>query len=604
MTSQVNPSPDSSNPAQTDQTSDPPPTPDADTGNNDTTVPADAAGTKPEKGTLTVDDKKRFLSEIVANHGLAKVGDQIAKAIEDAEPGGILIVDELAWSVNDVLYLDIRKKLQTLLKLSADAAKDCADFYKAQVEPKPMIDQLKALAEAKPEELRIFGLTSILGAAGTALAADAEGITAGLKALGDIIGYFRSDYEIKGQTTTNVDDLYIQLLVAGKLEEMKKDVYLLNFNFISQSPLIEDLGKLFEQKYQLLTCAEKTKSKFIDGKAAQVQALETHLSSLKTKLIEYLVKVDDDILMTLKKEIDQQAAQLKDLQAARVPDSQISALETYLSSLRTKLLDELIKDNAIAKTSLEVEIEKIIKKLEEKDNPNNKLTEVEVKALNDQLKMLQTRLADLLASTSSIAKAALKEEIEQVTNLLKTYQKARLPDSEISALETHLASLRAKLVECLVRNDDDALKSLNKEIEVTARQIEDCQKDMRPASGIVASSTKIVDAIDAFITAITTVPTGGTYSPLVNASIRENLSGDKIRYLLKIKMVSSDAEFIIEKPPFLVRNVRTSYIGGGVVSFVMAEKDGKIVAAGTVSGVATLDLKIGKEPEELKWKIR
>lgn len=589
-----------------------PSTPAGDTSPQGASDSSSTGETKPRSGEVTADESKRFLSEIVAFQGLSKVGDQIAAGIQGVDPGGILITDDLSWAANDIFYLELRKKLNILLHRTTEVTQACHNFSEAHKEPEQpeeWLEALKKLEEGR-EKIQVglygVGLSGLLGAAaGSALGYNvASGISEGIKAVGDIIAYFRSDYEIKVQSLANVEDLYIQALVADKLRKKKRDVYLLNFNFIDGSPLIDDLGLLLEQHYQMLSCVEMIRSKFVDGKEAQVQALEAYLASLREKMVEYLVKVDEDVIETLRKEIDQSAVQLKQAQELRTPDSQITALENYVTSLRTKLLDELIKDIPSARAAVDAEIKKIIQQLEDKDNPNNKLTDVQVKALNDQLKLLQSSLADLLASTSANAKGDLKQEIEQVTKLLKEYQKTRLSDSQIASLESHLTILRAKLVDCLVKNDDDAKASLEKEIAATLQLIEISQKDMRAANGIINSSNKVKDAIDAFISSITTVPNGGTYPPLVSACIREYFAAEKIQYILKLKLLASGADFIIEKPPFYSRNVKTSYIGGGVVSYVMADREGKIVASGTVADVAAIDHKIGKEPEPLRWNIR
>lgn len=564
--------------------------------------------TKPKKGDVTADDKNRFLSEIVANHGLQKVGDKIAAAVKDTEPGDILIVDDLSWSVSDIFYLDIRQKLEALLRLTAEATQKCRETAGEQREPEDLLDRINVtLEKLHPGEARLFsvsGLVGALGAAGALISKDTAGIAEGIKAVGDIIGYFRSDYDIKGQTLTNVDDFYIQALVAGKLQKMKRGVYLLNFNFIERSKLIEDLGKLFEQKHQMLTCAEKIKSQFVSGNEARLTALETHLASLRAKLIEYLVKADEDIVETLKKEIDLTAALLIELLKRNIPNSQITALETYLSTLRTKLADELVKDISGARATVEAEIKKIEQRLKDKDDPAKKLTDTEVQSLIHQRELYQAQLATIVVSEKNKSKENLRNEIEQVTAKLKEIQATRCPDSQITAVETHLAALRAKLVECLAKNENDAVESLEEEIAATTQMIGSIQKELQPAKGIVSSSTKVSEAVDAFFTTITAVPAGGTLSPLVAACIRESLREKEIRYILKIKMISSGADFIIEKPPFFVRNLRTSYLGGGVVSYVMAEKDGRIVASETVGDVAALDFKLGRDPSPLKWEFR
>ena len=85
------------------------------------------------------------------------------------------------------------------------------------------------------------------------------------------------------------------------------------------------------------------------------------------------------------------------------------------------------------------------------------------------------------------------------------------------------------------------------------------------------------------------------------ACVREYFAGESIKFILKLKLITSGADFIIEKPPFYSRDVHTSYLGGGVVSFILAEKEGKIVASGTVGDVIGLNHRIGEKPKLIEW---
>lgn len=556
---------------------------------------ANASITKPRSGTVTADENKRFLAEIVALRGLSKASDAIAKSIAEVGKGGILIVNELDFATEEIIYLNIRQKLDSLLVLSKEAAESCQEFAEAQ-----------PVAKVPKKEL-VTGESSKL--ATTSAVAALVGITTGAKAIsgllgavGDIIGFFRSDYEFKGQTLTP-EDLYIQALVADKLRNDGRDVYLIDFHALKESKLVSDLNELFRRKLTMLTCAESIKSKYIDERTELATALEAHAASLRVKLAENLIKADEQVIATLRQEINQKTCDLITYQENRVPDSQITALETYLASLRDKLADELLKDNLGSKDALNLEIQKIVQQLaeNEKASADKKLTEAEVKALTDQLKLYQTKLVEMVVNAGYNPKEALTQEIKHANELLKDIQSGRVPASQISALETHVASLNVKLVDCLATNDADVKARLEGEISRTACQIEAIRKAMSGAQGIVANCTKVNDAIDAFITAITTVPSSGNYPPYVVACVREYFAGERIKFILKLKLITSGADFIIEKPPFYSRDVHTSYLGGGVVSFILAEKEGKIVASGTVGDVIGLNHRIGEKPKLIEW---
>ncbi|MFZ2536340.1 hypothetical protein [Methanothrix sp.] len=556
---------------------------------------ANASITKPRSGAVTADEKKRFLAEIVALRGLSKASDAIAKSIAEVGKGGILIVNELDFATEEIIYLNIRQKLDSLLVLSKEAAESCQEFAEAQ--PVAKVPK-KELVTGESSKLATASAAAVLGGITTG----ATAISGLLGAVGDIIGFFRSDYEFKGQTLTP-EDLYIQALVADKLRNDGRDVYLIDFHALNESKLVSDLNELFRRKLIMLTCAESIKSKYIDERTELATALEAHAASLRVKLAENLIKADEQVIATLRQEINQKTCDLTKYQENRVPDSQITALETYLASLRDKLADELLKDNLGSKDALNLEIQKIVQQLaeNEKASADKKLTEAEVKALTDQLKLYQTKLVEMVVNAGYNPKEALTQEIKHVNELLKDIQNGRVPASQISALETHVASLNVKLVDYLATNDADVKASLEGEINRTASQIKAMSKAMREAQEIVSKCTKVSDAIDAFITAITTVPSSGNYPPYVVACVREYFAGESIKFILKLKLITSGADFIIEKPPFYSRDVHTSYLGGGVVSFILAEKEGKIVASGTVGDVIGLNHRIGEKPKLIEW---
>ncbi len=125
-----------------------------------------------------------------------------------------------------------------------------------------------------------------------------------------------------------------------------------------------------------------------------------------------------------------------------------------------------------------------------------------------------------------------------------------------------------------------------------AENLEPVQK----ANGIIQSSLKVSAAIDAFLTTLTSVPAGAAYPPLVGAVLREYIDDLEIQYLLKIKLVTHGADFIVEKANVLRWNVRTTYLGGGVGSYILSKINGEAVAAGTHADALTLQHTLGKEP--------
>jgi hypothetical protein len=259
-----------------------------------------------------------------------------------------------------------------------------------------------------------------------------------------------------------------------------------------------------------------------------------------------------------------------------------------------------------AKGQLQEAINIIVKKLKdhEQASGDKKLTQAEVKALEDQLKVLHTKLADVLAGIGHNAEESLNTYITTVKDELETARKNHVPASQITGEETHLADLRAKLTSSLLARDDAASDALEQAIKQTEKDIQTIQETLLKAQGIINSSVRINDAVNTFVTAITTA-SGGTRSPLATACIREHFADGKIEYLLRLKLISAGADYIVESTPFWRWQPNTFYFGGGVVSYLMADRSGKIVASGTVTDGAAIHHQIGwrTPPHTLDWQI-
>ncbi len=441
---------------------------------------APTGSAKPKAGEVTADEQKRILAEIAACEGVQLVAEKIAAEITAGllnAPDKILIVDDLLFAVNDVYYRDIRQKLDTLLQSTTQVSQECQLLLERAQQPRPALTMEdlqrmieKGVAEGKGiSSQALFSTTGLLDIAKitesiVAIGAAASGvggwISGGLSLVGDLIGYFRPDYVIKAQTLTGADDFYLQAMVAGVLRRANQQVFLFNFSRITQSKLLHDLNLLLNRKLAMQTCAERIKSQYVDGKEAQVEAIQATLASLRAKLVDTLLLSDQTVEEALVREIETVSRQLDDLHGRRTPDIQITQLENHLVSLRAKMVEALAKDPAGERSAVQTEVDGIVQKLRahEQASPDKKLSAAEVKALEDQLKGLQTKLVELIAASGSQTQKQLQREIDKALELLQKYQLHRVSDAQISALENQRVSLQAKLVDCLASNDEEALK--------------------------------------------------------------------------------------------------------------------------------------------------
>jgi hypothetical protein len=114
---------------------------------------------------------------------------------------------------------------------------------------------------------------------------------------------------------------------------------------------------------------------------------------------------------------------------------------------------------------------------------------------------------------------------------------------------------------------------------------------------LCTESNELIKEFDDFGKAITSVAKGNTYSPLANAAIREyineHLKNKNITHLLYLKITSVGGEQITRKGPFnLLGKIR--YLGGCVLTYVLAELNGRIIASDTIFGSSRVFYSLGK----------
>ena len=104
------------------------------------------------------------------------------------------------------------------------------------------------------------------------------------------------------------------------------------------------------------------------------------------------------------------------------------------------------------------------------------------------------------------------------------------------------------------------------------------------AEAVYKRSEAIIAEFDAFSKNLTTIPEGKDYSPLFRAAIRQQLdgAGRKISHLLYLNVISTGGEAITSRGVF--RWGRRSFLGGCVVSYILATCDGAVIDADTIFG--------------------
>ena len=182
--------------------------------------------TQPLEGTITTSEKFGYIAEIVSYQAMSEKTIQVAKEIDTklTDKHKVLIVDKLDLSSCDIPLIQIENQFPYF-----------NDIIEKQTEHnKKLLEEVKALDVAPA--LLIPAVVSVVGS------------------IADIMGFFRTNYSITGQEFTLKNDA-LTANIAKNLSKPKK--YILNFQIIEKSKIIEDFVTFLKNKLEL----EKTKDK-------------------------------------------------------------------------------------------------------------------------------------------------------------------------------------------------------------------------------------------------------------------------------------------------------------------------------------------------------
>ena len=121
----------------------------------------------------------------------------------------------------------------------------------------------------------------------------------------------------------------------------------------------------------------------------------------------------------------------------------------------------------------------------------------------------------------------------------------------------------------------------------------DAIKQKTVLEATLAQAETLLQAFDAFVTAVMTKEADEKGSPLDRAVLREHLDTLAITHLLYVKVTSAGGE-AVHSEKRLLGSPYTDYLGGGVITYAVATKDGAIVAAGTRTVVRHIRHTLGR----------
>jgi hypothetical protein len=135
-------------------------------------------------------------------------------------------------------------------------------------------------------------------------------------------------------------------------------------------------------------------------------------------------------------------------------------------------------------------------------------------------------------------------------------------------------TLKRKIVE---------LRKLSPEPMAQGQETDEAKEVKKQASKleeVCKKAEQVITEFAEFNKAITSAPQGGGYSALASAAIRQYLDVMQISHLLYLNVTSSGGEMVLGKGLF--RSGKLGFIGGCVITYVLAKCSGEIVTSNTI----------------------
>lgn len=176
----------------------------------------------------------------------------------------------------------------------------------------------------------------------------------------------------------------------------------------------------------------------------------------------------------------------------------------------------------------------------------------------------------------------------------KQLEEIKALGERIKALETELAGLKAS-------ENEDRIAEINTELGQKRAQFQAAEKVKGDAEAALARAEVLVKAFDEFNKELNTAPTGKEVTHLALAATRKYLDDNGISHLLYVSIISAGAESIAGKGLF--KSGQMAYLGGGLVTYALADELGQILDSDTLGGSSYVKFKLGQDhpPSFTAW---
>jgi hypothetical protein len=222
---------------------------------------------KPLEGKVDTGDKFEALGELVAHRALANLGGHLAKHIAKllTEGAKVLIVDQLDYASGEIVLKEVQAQLTGFSDALQTQINDCeAILYEHN-------------AQSVGETSLAIPIATVLSILPLAQAA--------ISSLSDIIGYFKTDYSVKGA----IFDLKYEALIsaiAGRLREgeRKIEVHLPDFYRLTDAPpLLTKLADAHQSAVKLQSLIKRLAQEIVETVSKDVDKAQVDPTLRKAK---------------------------------------------------------------------------------------------------------------------------------------------------------------------------------------------------------------------------------------------------------------------------------------------------------------------------------
>ncbi len=175
---------------------------------------------------------------------------------------------------------------------------------------------------------------------------------------------------------------------------------------------------------------------------------------------------------------------------------------------------------------------------------------------------------------------------------LKSHVIDPLP-AQIATLKATIQSAETALTQLISPKDDAKIAELKSTLTQQRTELNNAETAKAQADAASTRAETLIKGFDEFNQLITALPEGKSHSLLTAAAIQNHLNTQKITHLLYLTIASSGGDIIIGKGLFQSGRVR--FLGGAVVSYVLAQSDGKIVAADTLAELSDIKVRLNQD---------